>query len=242
MKKIVFLAFVLTIFSSVVLAQGFNSPTPPSIADRASDHFMIQLGSDHWANVPDSISANQKGFSRGLNIYLMFNKPFKTNPKMSVAFGLGIGSSNIIFNTEEVGVASTSNTIPFPLDSSSTNHFKKYKLETSFLEAPIELRYTAHPYDEKKSLKLALGVKVGFMLDAHTKAKDLEDKNGNIINDFVEKESSTRFFNTTRVCGTARIGYGNFSIFGAYQITTLFKDGAGPDIKYFQIGFCLSGL
>jgi hypothetical protein len=42
--------------------------------------------------------------------------------------------------------------------------------------------------------------------------------------------------------GTARVGIGVFSIFGAYQITSVLKTGAGPDMKLYQVGITLSGL
>ena len=42
--------------------------------------------------------------------------------------------------------------------------------------------------------------------------------------------------------GTARIGIGNFSLYGAYQLTSLLKDGAGASIKPFEFGLCISGL
>lgn len=238
MKKIVLL-FSAIAFVSFASAQN-NSLQSKNLVDRASDHFMIQLSTDHWTNEPDSISGHQKGFSRGLNIYLMFDKPFKSNPKWSVAFGAGIGSSNIFFKQMNVRITEPTSTLRF--DTSGNSFFKKYKLTTAFLEAPVELRYTAHPEKESKSLKFALGAKVGFMLDAHTKGKNETDKNGTVINDYTEKESKTIFFNTTRLMATGRVGYGNFSLFGAYQITTLLKDGAGPDMKLLQIGLTISGL
>jgi hypothetical protein len=42
--------------------------------------------------------------------------------------------------------------------------------------------------------------------------------------------------------GTARIGYGIFSLFGAYQLNNILKDGAGPDMQLYQVGISLSGL
>jgi len=93
-----------------------------------------------------------------------------------------------------------------------------------------------------KSFKWAIGVKVGTMLDAHTRNKTLEDKNGNTINDYKMKESSKRYFNTTRLVGTARVGIGHFSLYGTYQITSLFKEGVAADIKPWSIGLTLSGL
>lgn len=239
MKKIVLL-FSAIAFVSLASAQTNSSLPNKSLVDRAGDHFMIQLSSDHWTNEPDSISGHQKGFSRGLNIYLMFDKPFKTNPKWSVAFGVGVGSSNIFFKQMNVGITNPGTNLRF--DTSGNTFFKKYKLATSFLEAPVELRYTAHPEKESKSLKFALGAKIGIMLDAHTKGKNETDKNGTVINAFTQKESKTIYFNTTRLMATGRVGYGNFSLFGAYQLTSMLKDGAGADMKLLQIGLCISGL
>ena len=89
---------------------------------------------------------------------------------------------------------------------------------------------------------MALGVKVGTMLNAHTRNSKLEDKNGNSINEYVMKETSKRFFNSTRLAGTFRAGYGNLSLFGTYSITTLIKEGFGPEIRPYQIGISFSGL
>jgi hypothetical protein len=125
---------------------------------------------------------------------------------------------------------------------SDTNHFKKVKLNTTYLEAPIEFRYTANPLNSDKSFKWAIGLKVGTMLDAHTRNKTLQDKNGNTINDYKMKEASKRYFNSTRLVGTARVGLGHFSLYGSYQITTLFKEGVAAEIRPWSIGLTLSGL
>src|ERR1700753_2267331 len=103
MKKIISLALSLCIVTVV-----FAQTTPPTatttpvkkdwskvnLSHQAADHFMIQLSSDQWANMPDSISNRKGGFSRGLAIYFMINKTFKTDPRWSFAFGLGVSSSN----------------------------------------------------------------------------------------------------------------------------------------------------
>jgi hypothetical protein len=171
----------------------------------------------------------------------MLNRPFKTDPRWSVAFGLGISHSSIFFKNTSVDIKSNATQLPFrSLDS--TDHFKKYKLATTFAEVPIELRYTFDPVNEKKSWKLALGVKVGTMLNAHTKGKTLQNKSNANIGNFTEKESKRTYFNGTRLAATARVGIGNFSLFGAYSITSILKDVAGPAMRPYQIGLCVSGL
>jgi len=244
MKKIVSLAFSLMVIA-VVSAQTITSPQKTNLVDRASDHFMIELSTDHWANMPDSIGPNQKGFSRGLSVYFMIDKPFKTDPRYSFAFGFGVGNSNIFFQNMELTLNSTGTELPFPANqtgNASATHFKKYKLATSYLEVPLEIRYTAHPETENNSFKLALGIKPGVILDAHTKGKDLLNSNDGVIDDYTEKESSTTFFPTGRLMVSGRVGYGVFSVFGNYQVTSLFKSGAGPNIQFFQVGLGISGL
>ncbi len=210
------------------------------LSNRSNDHFMVQYGFDNWAGTPDSISP--KGFSRFFNAYIMLDKPFKTNPHLSVGLGAGVGSSNIFFDKTYVDIKSTSSRLPFT-NVDSVNHFKKFKLTTIFLEAPVELRYSSNPENINKSVKVALGAKVGTLLNAHTKAKTLQNKSGGTVNSSIEKESSKKFFNSTRLAATARIGYGIFGIYGAYQITSLLKTGAGPDaIRPYSIGIYISGL
>ena len=182
-----------------------------------------------------------KGFSRGINVAIMLNKPFKSDPRWSVAFGLGISHSSIFFKNTSVDVKAPGTLLPFR-NLDSTDHYKKYKLATTFVEIPIELRYTFDPTNERKSWKLAVGVKVGTMLNAHVKGKTLQNSSNTIINSFTEKESKRTFFNSTRLAATARIGIGNFSLFGAYSFTSLLKDVAGPAIRPYQIGLSISGL
>src|SRR6185436_18935158 len=118
-------------------------------------------------NTPDS--ANPSGFSRHFNFYFMLDKPFKTNPHYSVGIGVGFASSNIFFENTAIDIkSSTATELPFT-NVAGTNHFKKYKLATTWAEAPLEFRYSANPVNPDKGWKAALGFKFGLMLNAHTK-------------------------------------------------------------------------
>jgi hypothetical protein len=246
MKKTLLAGFVLlTVITAQ--AQDTTAPAKPArpgrhsidISNRSGDHFLIQVGYDGWANKPDSI--NTKGFSRSLNIYLMFDFPFKTNPQWSVALGAGIGSSNIFFDKMVVDVAGTTQNLRFR-NVADTNNFKKYKLVTAYLEAPVELRFTLDPANYNKSFKVAIGAKIGTLLNVHTKGKNLQNRSGGTINSYIVKENSKRYFNGNRLCVTGRVGYGSFSLFGSYQVNSFIKEGVGPDIKPYSIGLTISGL
>ena len=207
---------------------------------RPADHFMFQLAYDNWANTPDSIHI--QGLNRSANFYFMLDFPFKTDPRFSIGAGLGIGSSNIFFHQQEVLVAAYNNTtLAFP-DETGNNHFKKYKLVTTYLESPVELRYAVDPTNMDHTWKFALGVKVGLLLSAYTKGKDLQSATGQTLGNYIEKESSKEFFSTPKLAGTARISYGVVGIFGQFQANSLIKASAGPSVFPFSIGITLSGL
>jgi hypothetical protein len=248
MKKTAFIVIAFISFSTVFAQSKTDSTKTKKKTDwskidlsRSGDHVLLQVSYDGWANMPDSINKLQQGFSRGFNAYLMLNRPFKTNPILSVAFGVGVSTSNIFFKNADVGITSQTVTLPF-INLDSADHFKKYKLMTAYVEAPIELRYTSNPANEARTWKGALGIKIGTLVNVHTKGKTVVSKNDVTVNAYTEKLYKKTFFNTTRLAATARFGYGHFSIFGAYTLTSFLKDNVGPPIKPYQIGLTLSGL
>jgi Outer membrane protein beta-barrel domain len=242
MKKPFLLAFTCLMITAL-FAQENPETTPKKkpidLSGRANDHLVIQLGYLGWGGKPDSIKTG--GLPKSINVYFMFDFPFKTSPKLSAAIGLGISSDQIMFKKIYVGIKEQSSVLQF-IDQTDTNHFKKSKLVTTYLELPIELRFTADPLNSDKSFKFALGIKGGLLLNAHTRNKNLQNKGGTVINEYTMKESSKRYFNTTRISAQARIGFGHFSLYGSYQLTALFKDGVAANIRPYSIGLTLSGL
>jgi hypothetical protein len=212
------------------------------LSSRAADHIMIQYGSDTWLNRPDSVRIGN-GFSRHFNMYVMLDKPFKSNARFSVAFGLGIGSSHIFFNNTKVDVKANTARLPFTRVD-STDHFKKYKVTNVYAEVPVEVRYYSNPENPNKSWKAALGLKVGTLLKTHTKGKNLLTKNDFSIYGptYIQKESQKRFFNGTMLALTGRVGYGFISLDAGYQVLGVLKDGAGPVMNKFSFGITISGL
>jgi hypothetical protein len=238
MRKIVSIVMALVVMNGAMAQLKKDKKIIP---DGPGDHLMVQLTYDRWLGAPDSISSRTRGFSRGLNVAFMLNQRFKSSPSWGVAFGLGVSSSNIFFKKTGIDLSSTTAVLPFK-NLDSADHFKKYKLATFFAEIPLELRYTLNPEKENKSWKFAAGIKVGALLNAHTKGKTLQNSSDKTINPYIEKNRKNSFFSGTRLVATARIGYGNVSIVGAYQLTSLLKESAGASIKPLQIGICISGL
>jgi hypothetical protein len=241
MRRVIFSALILC-FGFVATAQTDTSRNTKLLSPMqvpSNDHFMVQIGGATWLDKPDSI--NTGGFSRTFNMYVMLDFPFKTNPHFSVALGPGLATDHIFLERQRADIAGATSSIRFfrPADSS---YFDKFKVSTAFLEVPVELRFTGSPENNAKSFKMAVGAKIGTMFSAWTKAKELKNSAGNTTNDFIVKEKSKRYFNTTRISLMGRVGYGHFTLFGTYALTPVFKEGVGPQMNALSLGLTLSGL
>ena len=237
MRK-VFLFLFAFVFSLTAFSQAVKKS---ALSDKPSDHFMIQLANNYWVGAADSVSSRIKSFNRSANVYVMYDKKFRTNPKFSIGIGVGVGTANMYFNKMNVNITNSKSILPF-IRTDTGNNFKKYKLTTAFLEIPLELRFCSKPDNPNKAIKAAVGVKVGTLINVHTKAKGLRNAGGASIAGYTEKESSKGYFNGTRISLTGRVGYGLYSLFGSYGLTNLFKDGVAPVTNTLQIGIAISGL
>lgn len=211
--------------------------------NRANDHLMIQFGYDGWMGAPDSIRTT--GIGRHFNVYGMYDMPFKTNPHWSVAIGAGIGSSNIYFDKMSVDIAPNTNQTQVVFhDRTDTSSYKKFKLATVHAQIPVELRWVSNPYNTNKSWKIALGAKVGTLISATAKGKNLQSSNGTSIHGgkYIMKEKERSYFNGTSLAATLRFGYGVFTLHGQYHVMPLFKEGQGPVVRPFSVGLTISGL
>jgi hypothetical protein len=244
MKKVILSTISILFLGFVAQAQTTGTGENKfDLTGRASDHLMLQFGSDAWTSRPDSIKT--AGFSRHFNVYFMYDKPFKKDQHYSVAFGAGLGTSNIFMNDHTyVDFKSSGNTLPFHHLDSTANHFSKQKITTIYLQAPVELRYFSDPAHPGKSWKLAAGLKVGTLLKAYTKAKNYESASGASIygKTYIEKQENKRFMNATDVALTGRIGYGILSLDMGYQVTGVLRDGFGPVMNKVSVGLTISGL
>jgi hypothetical protein len=221
-------------------ATGFSQDKKEKIdlSNRPNDHLLIQFGATSWQGTPDTI--NKTGFSKSFNAYFMFDFPFKSNPKLSIALGPGIASDHILFSKTYIGIRDMASEIRFT-NTSDTDNYKKTKLATVFLEAPIELRFSSNPLTGR-GVKAAVGVKIGTLINAHTRNVKLQNKNNDQLNDFVMKESSKNFFNKNRLSAMARLGWGHVTLYGSYSLTPVFREGVGPEVRPYSIGITLSGL
>ncbi|MFZ4752540.1 MAG: outer membrane beta-barrel protein [Chitinophagaceae bacterium] len=229
--KYLFLAVFGLMLSTTVGAQS-NKDKKDGFAMPSRDYVMIQIGYDTWNSAPDSI--NITGIGRAFNAYICYDFPIQKS-NFSFAAGLGIGTSNIYLKNQQVVLTDTTAFIQFVPE---TQDYKKYKISTAYVEAPFELRFFSNKENRNEGFKAALGLKVGALVGAHSKGKRTFNSKP-----IIEKVNTKRYLDTWRYAMTLRLGYGNFSVFGSYQLNSLFRAGSGPEsIRPLQIGICLSGL
>lgn len=236
------LFFAVTVFiANMFLAQTAmaQKTTNKKLVSKANysapsrDYVMLQIGYENWLGAPDSIKIG--GIGRAFNASVCYDFPIQKS-NYSFAAGVGIGNSNVYFTNQVLTLSDSGSQIRVLPESDPA--YKKYKLATSYLEAPFEIRYFSNKENRNKGFKAAIGLRVGALVNAHTKGKyELYNK------PVIDKISGRRYLETWRYATTLRLGYGNFSVYGSYQISNLFKAGAGPEnIRPFQIGLCLSGM
>ena len=227
--------FLFALSAGPLRAQTPALPKPPSEIEKPSrDFVMLQLTYEGWANKPDSVKTG--GIGRGFNAYLCYDFPIQKS-HFSFAAGIGVGTANIYLDNQQMVLTDTGargNSVRF---INETTDYKKYKLTTAYLEAPFELRYFGNNANRNKGFKAAIGMRAGTLVGAHV--KDVRTVDGNKV---VDKTNTKRYLEKWRFSGTLRLGYGNFSVFGSYNLNTLFKEGSGPDIVPYSIGLCITGL
>ncbi|MCD6064968.1 MAG: hypothetical protein K0R82_2879 [Flavipsychrobacter sp.] len=229
-KRLAFAAILLlpaTLQAQDVVKGSSNTAT--QVEKPARDFVMLQVAYEGW-KAPDSI--NTTGFGRAFNAYLCYDFPIgKSN--FSFAGGIGIGTSNVYLKDQEIVLNDTA--APAATFIPETRDYKKYKLTTAYLEAPFELRFFGNKINRNKGFKAAAGLRVGTLVGAHVKGKDADTK-------IVYKTNTKNYLENWRFAVTGRLGWGNFSLYGAYNLTNLYKDNAGPTITPYQLGLCITGL
>jgi hypothetical protein len=225
--------FLFSSYLSIAQDTEKSKPKKTGIEKPSRDFFMVQLTYDGWVR-PDSIKTT--GIGRGLNIYLCYDWPIgKSN--FSFAAGIGIGSSNIYLDDQVISTTDTGalgSQARFLPDSMG---YKRYKLNTAYLEAPFELRFFSNKNNRNKGFKAAIGLRAGTLIGAHTKGVRTVEGTKTI-----DKTNTKRYLEKWRLSATARVGWGNLMLMGSYNLNTLYKADLGPEITPYSIGICITGL
>jgi hypothetical protein len=242
MRNFLAIFTVLLLSAAPLMAQensldvkGSSKDKLPQITKPSRDFLMVQFGYTNWVNRPDS-GVYTKPFAYTFNTYLCYDFPIKKS-RMSFATGIGIHTTTVYLDKQQLALSDTGLNGADATFISDTANYKRYKFNTAYIQAPFELRYFSNQYNRNKGFKAAIGLQVGTFLGAHTKG--LRSVEGTNIKD---KLNTKRYVSPWNFAATARVGYGNFTVFASYNITNVFKDNAGPALTPMTIGICLTGL
>jgi hypothetical protein len=263
MKKILLFA-LLVAFTTMGYAQSDKNADKPKEATpkvdatikksipkmKSRDRLIIELTHDNWLNKPDYIET--KWFSRGFNAFVMWDVPLVKSGIISVAPGLGISNTNVFSNVliqSSLSDDSTHfNVIPTSVPNLTTTvendsvalKYSKNKLTVSSIDIPLELRFRTNP-SKGKPFKLAIGARVGYVINAHTKYKGEDYRDGS-QREVTLKEAPAININRLKYGVTGRIGYGNFNIFGYYSLSKLFNTSLAPEITPISVGISFNSF
>lgn len=204
----------------------------------ARDHLLLQAGYENWAKTH---SPAMRGVHRQFAVTGMYDLLIKGYPYLSVGLGLGASWDNFYFKKALLDInANTTRTAD--VYESSGDYYDKSKITIIYAQVPLELRYTSNPLNYNKGVKVALGVKLGYLLRAYTKGVDKKNQQGQLLSKTKSLLRDRRLFSDFQAWGTFRVGWGNFHLFANYSLFPIFKLDAGPQAQVWSVGFGISGL
>jgi len=210
---------------SVVAQQKDKQEPKDTYVIRKSDRLFVELMLNNWLEVPDGIEV--RTYSLGFDASFLWDIRFGTS-NFSFAPGIGFSSHNVHHNGQFSKIDSAgarfTDLQPFP----SSYSYKKNKLSMNYIELPLELRFRTNGYTP---FRLTAGIKIGVLVDAHTKTKD---------DDGTHKFKPLPNTLPYRYGVFGRIGYSWFSIVAFYSLTNVFEDGNGVELTPVSVGISIT--
>jgi len=197
----------------------------------------IELGFNNWVtsnqsmSLPADIDYMTLKSNKSSNFNINFTQlSLGLTKHFGFVTGLGLNWNNYRFDGNNNMVMGPDGVIQ-ELDPGA--NLEKSKLATLFLNVPVLLEVQIPV--EHNNLCIAAGPIGAIKLGSHTK---MVFEDGHTVKSYRDFS-----LNMLRYGMTARIGYGNFQLFGTYYMTPLFQKGKGPggiDLYPFEIGIALS--
>ena len=151
--------------------------------------------------------------------------------------GIGLSLDNYRFTSDNTLVKNINMVIAAPdfNDKGEKITYEKNKLAVNYVIVPFLIQFNTNE-KLKKSFHLAGGILLSYKYDSHLKL--VYDNEGEM-----QKSKRRDDFNIEplRYDATVRLGYRNYTLFGSYAISELFKGKTGPTLHPFNVGLQLAG-
>jgi hypothetical protein len=242
------ITFLFMLLAGVAFAQS-NSDQKKSKANLPG-LFVIDLGVNQGVGKPSTFNQGFWG-SRTVNFYYQY--PIRIGrSKFSFNPGIGLSLERWKFKDGAVPI----DTVELSGGSPAAEQIEQYNLLSAtriypklpdksmlianYFEIPLEFRFDTKPEDIGRSLNVAIGGRFGFLYDAFTKVK-YNDK-GEVVK---VKNKLNHGLNPIRYGIYTRLGIGNVSVFGYYNLSDLFEANKGPlgtEMNSYTVGISVNGF
>lgn len=243
MKRAQFLLPLLILASGLTAQIGLpKDSSKTKIAKQ--DYIILNFNWNGWLNAGDRVEVSP--FSRGFEVAVMFDQPLGKSP-FALGFGLGLSTENIFTNAflrnNNDSVAWQSIDKEINPDITTTREWDRYKLGTTLLELPLEVRFRLNPR-KRNTFKITAGFKVGYVV--HSKEKyvgpnylyDDQGQKSQLDETLAMKRDDLFGINKLRYSVYGRIGYGRFALNFQYGLQPFFESGLDADnVIPIQAGF-----
>lgn len=252
--RLILIAFFAFLFSSVAHAQdeadltmkmkGIN-PTNYVSKHKLRRYLGFEAGlNSYWTSFG---KLELDGGSESLELNTGRSWVFKYNflergldlGSQKVRFITGLGIETNIYRFENsININSNDDAIYFEqINLTQNSKIVKNNLKLTYLTLPLMFDFNTNP-GSKSNFHIAVGAEIALKLKARTRTViDLSDEEYEYR---VNKDFHNRLVKPSAML---RVGFGNYTIFANYALTSLFKDNASPvELTPFQVGLRLVPL
>ncbi|MBS1980154.1 MAG: hypothetical protein OJF59_002419 [Cytophagales bacterium] len=210
-------------------------------------YFMLDLGFNNGQSRPANFNQGFWG-SRTLDVYYHYpiqlgKSKFSYNPGGGFAFERFKFTNNYTLS-EIIGSDQSYDLVQvtqLPFFASGSVSVQKSMLVANYFDLmPVEFRFDTNPKNPSSGFNVAVGGRVGFLLESHTKIKYTQNGVSGVY-----KDKQTHGLNQLRYGFYTRLGIGNFNVFWQYNLSPYFSGNSGPSqtgMNTMTIGISLNGL
>lgn len=209
----IFLGVLCTIFTLSLLAQ--NEMKRPDLPGE----LMVDVGLNFWSTSPDGL-AQRAWPSKSVAVYYL--KREALTGSISAYYGLGLSMDKMAFKTESstyFDLSREDGDTEITEIEDFDGSVSKYKIATTFLEIPVELRFHPNGTKEGEGFFVGVGGLLGLRLSASDKLVFTRD--GDKIK---QKEIQNFGMNMWRYGAQARIGFRGIHLFYKRYFSTVFNN------------------
>jgi len=229
MKRLTLILFAVLISSNLLAQERERVRTPIGGRPDVTGDLFIDFGLGILNNRPEDLSTRILA-NRTFNIY--YQRPIHIGQNTGLTFNPGIGlgldklsfrHNRMLINNPELGPNSSQLVNIRDVYGEDIN-INSHTHALNYIDIPLEFRYHLNKNDYSKGFRLAVGGKIGFLYDSHSKVS-YEDQAG-LSRTVKDKQSFG--FSPIRYGVYTRIGFSGFNVWSYYGLNSVWRSGQGP--------------